>query len=59
MNAPYWESTIFFSYAEAAEKGVKRAIEAGCKAPVLYVQGSDKFPQAELVSILVNLMNIL
>jgi hypothetical protein len=46
---------LFFSYAEAAEKGVKRAIEAGCKSPVLYIQGSDKFPQAQLVSILVNL----
>lgn len=40
------------SFAEAAEKGVKRAIEAGCEAPMLYVQNTDKFPQAETVAIL-------
>jgi len=40
------------SFAEAAEKGVKRAIEAGCEAPMLYVQNTERFPEAETVAML-------
>lgn len=46
----------FSSFAEAAEKGVKRAIDAGCEAPMLYVHNTDKFPQAETVAILVSVL---
>ena len=45
---------LLFSFAEAAEKGVKRAIDAGCQAPLLYVHNTEKFPQAETVAILVS-----
>ncbi|TRY61008.1 hypothetical protein TCAL_04410 [Tigriopus californicus] len=40
------------SYAEAAQKGVARAIEAGCQAPCLFFHVLDKFPQAALVTVL-------
>ena len=43
-----------FSYARAAEKGVSRAIQAGCKAPLLFFAVADekRFPQAGLVAVL-------
>jgi len=39
-------------FGDAAEKGVKRAITAGSKRPLLVVLPSAKFPNATLVSVL-------
>ncbi len=41
-------------YAEAADKGVARAVKAGCKAPLLFFSCKDpkRFPEAGLVSVL-------
>lgn len=47
-------STICFynSYADAAQRGVIRAIKAGCRAPCLFFNVKKKFPQGALVAIL-------
>ncbi len=44
---------FIFRFAEAAKRGVDRAVDAGCQSPILYVHGSEKFPNAQLVAILV------
>ena len=42
------------SYANAADKGISRAIQAGCRAPLLLFAIADeqRFPQAGLVAVL-------
>jgi len=39
-------------YAEAAKKGMKRAIGAGAKAPLLLMDGGCQFPNRDLVAVL-------
>jgi len=39
-------------FGEAMEKGVERALKAGCKRPVVAVEGAEHFSQSQLVSIL-------
>lgn len=40
------------SFADAAKKGISRALRAGVKSPLLVVPSSDTFKQAELVTVL-------
>lgn len=39
-------------FGEAMEKGIKRALQAGCKAPLLAMAGTEEFSKAKLVTIL-------
>jgi len=39
-------------FEDAMEKGVKRALQAGCKSPVVTVEGAEHFSKAKLVSLL-------
>jgi len=39
-------------FEDAMEKGVKRALQAGCKSPVVAVEGAEHFAKANLVSVL-------
>jgi leucyl aminopeptidase len=45
---------LFFSFAEAAEKGVSRAVAAGSKKPLLVVHNGQEnvFPEGQIVSVL-------
>ncbi|XP_067658006.1 putative aminopeptidase W07G4.4 isoform X2 [Haliotis asinina] len=40
------------SFADATVKGIKRALQAGCKAPLLVRPMDDSFPSADLVATL-------
>lgn len=39
-------------FAEAASKGIKRALKAGVKNPLLVVPQSQRFPESQLVTLL-------
>jgi len=39
-------------FGDAMERGIKRALQAGAKAPLLAMYGTEAFPRSELVSIL-------
>lgn len=40
------------SFAEAADKGMKRLLKTGAKKPVLVLLESARFPNAELVTLI-------
>lgn len=48
------ESNVIFSlsYANAAEKGIKKAIDAGSRAPLLFFAVKNRFAQAGTVAVL-------
>ena len=43
---------LYSSFEKAAEKGVARAIAAGCKAPLIYLLENKRFPRAPVVTAL-------
>lgn len=40
------------SYAEAASRGIKRALKAGVKEPLLVLPICSRFPESQLVTLL-------
>ncbi|KAK7109356.1 hypothetical protein V1264_013409 [Littorina saxatilis] len=49
LNRDYDDVRRFY---DAAEKGIKRALDAGCKKPLLVRAPDDSFPKADYVTIL-------